>query len=91
MGIDEKAVLKGHNYVTVVTDLETSKVVWVGRERTKETLEAFFDSLPEGAAEKIECIAMDMWEPFRTVCRQRIPDADNKIVYMGDLFMRADL
>lgn len=80
IGIDEKAVLKGHNYITVVTDLETSKVVWIGRDRTKETLEGFFDSLPEGVAERIECIAMDMWEPYRTVCRQRIPDADNKIV-----------
>jgi transposase len=80
IGIDEKAVLKGHNYVTVVTNLETSKVVWVGRDRTKDTLESFFSSLPEGVAANIECVSMDMWEPYRQVCRDWIPDADNKIV-----------
>ncbi len=80
IGIDEKAVLKGQNYITVVTNLETSKVVWIGRERTQETLNEFFASLPEGVARNIECVAMDMWEPYRASCRQWIPDADSKIV-----------
>jgi transposase len=80
IGIDEKAVLKGHNYVTVVSDLDTSKVVWVGPDRTKETLEGFFQSLPPGVPAQIDAIAMDMWQPYRSVCRKWIPNAESKIV-----------
>lgn len=56
------------------------RIVWVGIERTQETLDRFFEWLgPEGCAQ-IECLAMDMWEPFRASCRRWIADADNKTV-----------
>lgn len=80
IGIDEKAVLKGQRYITVVHDLDTSKVVWVGRDRTKETLDGFFASLPPSVLAQIECITMDMWKPYRASCRQWIADADAKTV-----------
>ena len=80
IGIDEKAVGKGQNYVTIVHDLDTSKVVWVGVERTQETLDRFFETLGPEGCERIECIAMDMWEPYRAACRRWIADADNKTV-----------
>lgn len=80
IGIDEKAVLKGHNYITVVSDLDTRKVLWCGRDRTTETLNGFFRALPPGVPENIECISMDMWQPFRAACNKWIPDAENKIV-----------
>jgi len=80
IGIDEKAVGKGHRYVTVVYNLDTSKVVWVGEDRREETLDRFFASLPEGVIEQIECLTMDMWEPYRASCRKWIPDADEKTV-----------
>jgi transposase len=80
IAIDEKAVLKGHNYVTVVTDLETSKVVWVGTGRSKQTLDGFFAGLDQSILKQIDTIAMDMWEPYRSSCRQWIEDADSKIV-----------
>jgi transposase len=80
IGIDEKAVLKGHKYITIVTDLDTSKVVWMGRDRTQKTLDGFFAGLAESVRSQIECISMDMWEPYRASCRQWIADADTKIV-----------
>lgn len=78
ISIDEKAVLKGHSYITIVTNLETAKVVWIGRDRSKETLDGFFASLDEKLLKQIDCIAMDMWEPYRASCRQWIEDADSK-------------
>ena len=80
IGIDEKSARKGHNYVTIVHDLETSKVVWVGVDRTQETLDRFFEMLGAEGCEQIECITMDMWEPYRAACRRWIPDADEKTV-----------
>lgn len=80
IGIDEKSVLKGHHYVTVVYDLDTSKVIWVGEDRREETLDRFFASLPKAVLDQIECITMDMWKPYRASCCKWITDADEKTV-----------
>jgi len=80
IGVDEKSVLKGHHYVTVVHDLDTSSVIWVGEDRREETLDRFFASLPKAVLEQIECITMDMWKPYQASCRKWIPDADEKTV-----------
>ena len=80
IGIDEKSVRKGHHYVTVVYNLETSKVIWIGKNRTEETLDSFFASLPEEVLLGIECITMDMWKPYRASCRKWIENADEKTV-----------
>lgn len=80
IGIDEKAVLKGHHYITVVYDLDTAKVVWMGEDRTEEALDRFFESLPAAVLGQIECITMDMWKPYRASCRKWIDGADEKTV-----------
>ena len=49
IGIDEKAVRRGHQYITVVYDLETSAVIWMGQDRTEATLDRFFSGLPGGS------------------------------------------
>ena len=59
VGIDEKSVKKRHVYFTIVSDLETSDVIWVGRGRKKETLDAFWAGLSEEERAQIEGIAMD--------------------------------
>ena len=80
IGIDEKAVLKGHHYITVVYNLDTSKVIWMGRDRTEATLDGFFESLPKEVPGRIECITMDMWKPYRASCRKWIDGAEEKTV-----------
>jgi transposase len=80
IGIDEKAVLKGHHYITVVYDLDTAKVVWMGEDRTEETLDGFFAGLPQEVLGQIECLTMDMWKPYRASCRKWIAGADEKTV-----------
>lgn len=80
IGIDEKSVRKGHHYITVVYDLETSKVIWIGQDRSEETLDVFFASLPEETLAQIECITMDMWKPYRASARKWIKNVDEKTV-----------
>lgn len=81
IGIDEKSVGKGQdNYITIVSNLETSKVVWVGKSRRRETLDEFFKMIGPEICSRIECISMDMWRPFQSSCRKWIPDADAKTV-----------
>ncbi len=47
IGIDEKAVRKGHKYLTVVCDLEKSTVEHVADGRTKESLASYYKSLSD--------------------------------------------
>ena len=41
LGVDEIAVHKGHEYLTIVVDLESGEVVWVAEGRDSEALEPF--------------------------------------------------
>lgn len=77
--IDEVAYAKGQKYVTVVSDLSTRKVIWVGKDRSKATVEAFFAELgPEGTA-MIEVVAMDMSGAYTAAVQEQAPEA--MIVY----------
>ena len=64
IGIDEVAYEKGHKYLTIVRDVDLSKVIWVGKSRTKETLDSFFHQLGIEKSWNIKQVVMDMWDPF---------------------------
>ncbi len=82
LAIDEIAVKKGHQYMTVVLDYISGRVVWVGEGRRKETLDEFFGGMSMAEKAGIEAVAMDMWEPFINRVTKHCPQA--KIVF--DLF-----
>ncbi|MCI4323655.1 MAG: ISL3 family transposase [Thermoplasmata archaeon] len=81
MGVDEKAVGHGHQYMTLVYDLERSTVEWIGEERKRETLDNYFRTLSEAQRRRIEAVGMDMWVPFIESVRANVPDAEGKIVF----------
>ena len=80
VGVDETSFRKGHEYITVVSDLERDRVLWVGDDRKKTTLAAFWRELPETQRDGITEIVMDMWEPYIRATLEAVPDADSKIV-----------
>ncbi len=82
LGVDEKSFLRRHNYVTIVTDLEGVRVLFVADDRKQESLEAFWAvGLSAAQREGIEAVAMDMWEPYVQATLARIPAAQEKIVF----------
>ncbi len=82
VGVDEKSFQRRHDYVTVVSDLEGSRVLFVADDRKRESLEAFWAlGLTEAQHAEIVAIAMDMWEPYVQATRAHVPDADAKIVF----------
>lgn len=81
IGVDETSYRKGHNYLTVVTDLEKGTVEYVAEDRTTDTLSAFYKSLPEQMRENIETVAMDMWPAFMKATMRHVPGAEEKICY----------
>jgi len=82
LAVDEIAIRKGHEYLTVVIDHETGRVLWMGRDRRQETLERFFDSMTQEQRASLEAIAMDMWKPYLAAVQAAAPHVE--IVF--DLF-----
>ena len=63
LGIDEVSVRRGHRYLTVAIDLESGRVLYVGRDRRRESLEPFIKRLKR-AGIRPKAIALDMWKPY---------------------------
>jgi transposase len=82
LAIDEISIRKGHNYLTVVLDFLTGRVVFVGKHRKAKTLKRFFNQLSISQRKRIEAVAMDMWDPFIKAAEDKLPRA--KIIF--DLF-----
>ena len=81
IGVDETSFRKRAEYITVVNDLDRNRVLWIGDERRKQTLSAFYAELgPRGCA-RLESVAMDMWAPYISSTREHVPDADRRIVF----------
>lgn len=75
ISVDEKSFKKGHNYVTVVTDADRSKVIWVSSGNSKASLDEFFMVLGEERCKKIKIVAKDLHLPFKYSCDEYIPQA----------------
>jgi len=60
VGVDEVSWKKRHNYLTLVTDHDTKKVVWGKAGKDTATLDAFFDELGPERSAGIEAVSMDM-------------------------------
>jgi transposase len=78
IAIDEIAVAKGHRYLTVVMDLESGAVVFVGDGKGADALKPFWKRLRPSRA-KIEAVAMDMSAAYRLAVSKHLPEA--KIVF----------
>ena len=81
MGVDETSFQKRHEYVTVVTNLDTSKVLYVADDRKTESLAGFYRGLTPGQLAAIEVVAMDMHQPFIKATHAFVPDAERKVAF----------
>jgi len=75
LGVDEVSRKRGHKYLTLVYDLQHGELVWIGKDRTTETLRRFFDELGPHGSRNLQAVCMDMWAPYRDVVSQRAPQA----------------
>ena len=79
IALDEFAVHRGHRYATIVADPLTRRVLWVGRGRADEDVQAFFALLGPAGCARLEAVVMDMSPAFARVVRAACPQA--AIVY----------
>ena len=81
IGIDEKAVRKGHNYESLVVDLDRGTVEYVVDDRTQASLESYYRQFTPEELAAVEAVAMDMWDPYIAATKAYVPGADHKIVF----------
>jgi transposase len=75
IGVDEISWRKHHRYLTLVSDHDTGKIVWGAPGKDTATLDKFFTDLPDGAAEGIEAVSMDMGPAYAKAVREHAPSA----------------
>jgi transposase len=74
IAIDEIAVAKRHRYLTVVLDLESGAVVFVGDGKGGAALRPFWRRLRRCKA-RVEAVAMDMSAAYRDAVSTYLPEA----------------
>lgn len=81
MGVDEKAIAKGHRYATLLNDLQRGTVLEVTEGRTQESIEKCLASVPSAQLAKVEAFAMDMWQPYFQAVTSAVQDGASKVVF----------
>lgn len=74
IAVDEITIGRGHQYLTIVLDLKSGAVVFVGEGKGSEALLPFWKRLKYSKA-KIEAIAMDMSPAYIRAAKENLPEA----------------
>lgn len=72
IGVDEVLWHRGHKYLTLVYQIDEHcrRLLWVGVDRTTETLESFFNEFGL-RARWLRWVCSDMWQPYLDVLARR--------------------
>lgn len=75
----KKAFSKNENrnkkFFTIITDLDTGKVIWVSESRDKVALDQFFILLGKKACRKIKVVAIDQHDPYKASAEEHCKNA----------------
>ena len=90
LGVDEIAWHKGHNYLTLVYQIDpgTRRLLWVGENRTQETMNSFFADMTKLKADfsaQIRVICSDMWKPYLKIIAKDRQSTQTEDRYRSDI------
>jgi len=77
IGVDEIAWRKGHNYLTLVYQIDTQNIrlLWVGKARTVKTLLRFFRFFGKERSQLLKYVCSDMWKAYIKVIEKKAGQA----------------
>lgn len=77
IGIDEVQWHRGHEYQTVVYQVDQGKkrLLWVGKDRTAKTLLRFFRMLGKRRSAALQFVCSDMWQAYIKVIAKKASQA----------------
>jgi transposase len=76
LGLDEKSSERGHTYVSILTDIDRSRVLDLVPERKLEAAKSLLGTLSPTQRASVKAVAMDMWPAFMSAAQMCIPQAD---------------
>lgn len=76
VGIDEKSFGRGQDYITVLTDLDGSRVLDVAPERTQAAAEAVLQTLSVEQRQEVRAVAADMLPAYAKAVANQTPNAE---------------
>jgi len=74
IAIDEISIRKGHTYITIVMDLESGAIIFVGKGKGQDALKPFWKRLSASKA-KIKAAATDMSSAYYATVQKNLPSA----------------
>ena len=74
IAIDEISICKGHRYLTIVLDMISGAVIFVGNGKGSDALDPFWKKVKRAKA-KIEAVAMDMSPAYISAVSSHLPKA----------------
>lgn len=77
IGVDEWQWHVGHNYVTLVYQIDEGckRLLYVTEKRTVKSLLRFFRMIGPEVSAQIKYVCSDMWKPYLKVIKKKIPHA----------------
>lgn len=77
IGVDEIQYGKGHQYLTVVYQIDAGmrRLLFVGRDRTAKTLLKIFREFGPERCARLRFVCSDMWKAYLKVIRKKAPQA----------------
>lgn len=75
VGLDEKSFKKGHDYVSVLTDLAGGRVWDVAEGRTEESAQTLLATLAAHQRAVVLAVALDMWPAYLNAAKIHLPEA----------------
>ena len=78
IGVDETSFRKRHDYVTIVSDATTGRVLHVGEDRMRTSVLGWHASLTSTQLAQIESASMDMWLVYTCATLAHVPDKESK-------------
>jgi transposase len=77
IAVDEVQWQRGHHYLTLVYQIDAGfrRLLWVGLDRTEESLRGFFQTITDEIKNSIRYLCSDMWKPYLNVLAQEVSGA----------------
>jgi len=76
VGIDEKSFGRGQDYVSLMVDIDCSRVIGVSKDRSAESCDKLFNGLTKRQKRGVLAVATDFWQPYRNSIREQVPQAE---------------
>ena len=76
VGIDEKSFGRGQDYISLMVDIDRSRVVEVAKDRSAESCDRLWESLTESQKDGVLAVATDFWQASGNSIREQVPQAE---------------